>query len=295
MLRRSLLLPTVCALAALTAACDGERSVQISSTRTEDNDAKGVLKVVDTLQCPQTMGSLTRKGSASNNGTVCTYVGPKGAEVTLQLAPLGDRTPAQVLKDFENRLSADMPQALAGLNASESRRQADQARADADAVRADAERARVEARAESSGDRASVHAPGLTVEANGDDANVRLPGMQIETRGDQATVRIGGLHIDAGDNGSSVDIEGEDDGDSVSVRAQNDSTEVRAVASGDATRASWILTDNRPSPSGWRLVGYEARGPVGGPLVVATVRSRDRNRGRVFEDARDLVALNAGE
>lgn len=295
MLRRSLLLPAVCALAALTAACDGERSVQISSTRTEDNDAKGVLKVVDTLQCPQTMGSLTRKGSASNNGTVCTYVGPKGAEVTLQLAPLGERTPAQVLKDFENRLSADMPQALAGLNASESRRQADQARADADAVRADAERARVEARAEASGDRASVHAPGLTVEANGDDANVRLPGMQIETKGDQATVRIGGLHIDAGDNGSSVDIQGEDDGDSVSVRAQNDSTEVRAVASGDATRASWILTDNRASPSGWRLVGYEARGPVGGPLVVATVRSRDRNRGRVIEDARDLVALNVGE
>ena len=295
MLRRSLLLPAVCALAALTAACDGERSVQISSTRTEDNDAKGVLKVVDTLQCPQTMGSLTRKGSASNNGTVCTYVGPKGAEVTLQLAPLGDRTPAQVLKDFENRLSADMPQALAGLNASESRRQAEQARADADAARADAERARVEARAEASAERASVHAPGLTVEANGDDANVRLPGMHIETKGDQASVRIGGLHIDAGDNGSTVDIQGEDDGDSVSVRAQNDSTEVRAVASGDATRASWILTDNRASPSGWRLVGYEARGPVGGPLVVATVRSRDRNRGRVFEDARDLVALNAGE
>ena len=295
MLRRSLLLPTVCAIAALTAACDGERSVQISSTRTEDNDAKGVLKVVDTLQCPQTMGSLTRKGSASNNGTVCTYVGPKGAEVTLQLAPLGDRTPPQVLKDFENRLSADMPQALAGLSASEGRRQAEQARADADAVRADAERARVEARAEASGDRASVHAPGLTVEANGDDANVRLPGMQIETKGDQATVRIGGLHIDASDNAGSVDIQGQDNGDSVSVRAQNDSAEVRAAASGDATRASWILTDNRASPSGWRLVGYEAGGPVGGPLVVATVRSRDRNRGRVFEDARDLVALNVGE
>ena len=43
-----------------------------------------------------------------------------------------------------------------------------------------------------------------------------------------------------------------------------------------------------------RVVGYEARGPVGGPLVVATVRSRDRNRERAFEDAKDLVALNAG-
>ncbi len=66
-------------------------------------------------------------------------------------------------------------------------------------------------------------------------------------------------------------------------------------AAGEATRVSWILTDNRTSESGWRLVGYEARGPVGGPLVVATVRSRDRNRERAFEDAKDLVALNAGD
>jgi hypothetical protein len=55
------------------------------------------------------------------------------------------------------------------------------------------------------------------------------------------------------------------------------------------------MTDNRSSESGWRVVGYEARGPVGGPLVVATVRSRDSNRERAFEDARALVALNAGE
>jgi hypothetical protein len=43
------------------------------------------------------------------------------------------------------------------------------------------------------------------------------------------------------------------------------------------------------------MVGYEARGPVGGPLVVATIRSRDANRDRVMEDARALVRLNVGE
>ncbi len=292
---RSILLTAVCTLGMLTAACDGDRSVHISSTSTEDNDAKGVLNVVETLQCPQTMGSLTRKGSASNNGTVCIYVGPKGAEVTLQLVPLGDRTPPQVLKAFEERLSSDMPQAVAGLRAA-SRAEADAARAEADAVRAEADAARAVARAEASvGDRASVRAPGVAIEAEGENADVRLPGMHIETNGDQASVRIGGFHIDANDSSGSVDIQGGDNGDSVSVRAQNDSAEVRAVASGDATRASWILTDNRPSAGGWRLVGYEARGPVGGPLVVATVRSRDRHRGRVFDDAKDLVALNVGE
>ena len=299
---RPLIVSTVCALAALTAACDGDNSVRITSTTTEDNDAKGVLNVVETLQCPQTMGSLTRKGSASNAGTVCTYVGPKGAEVTLQLVPLGDRTPPQVLKTFEERLSSDMPQAIAGLRAGAARAEADQARADANAARADADMARAEAasaraeaRSAASADRASVRAPGVSVDANGDDADVRLPGMHIETKGDQASVRIGGFHIDANDDSGTVDIQGGEGGDNVSVRAQNDSAEVRAVASGEATRASWILTDNRASPGGWRLVGYEARGPVGGPLVVATVRSRDRNRGRVFDDAKDLVALNVGE
>lgn len=283
---RPFLLPAVCALAALAAACDGDNSVRISSTTTNDTDAKGVLKVVEALQCPQTMGSLTRKGSASNAGAVCTYVGPKGAEVTLQLVALGDRNPAQVLKTFEERLSSDMPQAVAGLRAGAARAEADAARSEADAARAEAEAARAEARAE---------AAAANVNVEGDNADIRLPGMHIETKGDQASVRIGGLHIDANDNSGSVDIQGGDNGDNVSIRAQNDSAEVRAVASGEATRASWILTDNRPSAGGWRLVGYEARGPVGGPLVVATIRSRDRNRGRVFEDAKDLVALNVGE
>ncbi len=111
---RPFLIPTVCAFAAL-AGCDD--NVRISSTRSENNDAKGVLKVVETLQCPQTMGSLTRKGSATEGGTVCTYVGPKGAEVSLHLVPLNGETPAHVLKAFEQRLSGDLPRAIDALRA----------------------------------------------------------------------------------------------------------------------------------------------------------------------------------
>ena len=291
--RRPFIIPAVCALAALAAACDGDRSVRISSTRTEDTDAKGVLTVVDALQCPQTLGSLTRKGSASNGGRVCTYIGPKGAEVTLQLVALDGKSPPQVLKSFEDQLSASMPQAVAGLQAADADRDAAQARADSAQSEADAARARADAAAPA--DQASVRAPGVAVDTNGDDASVRLPGMRIETRGDQASVRIGGLHIDANDSEGTVDINGADNGDNVSIRSRNDSAEVRTVASGEATRARWILSDNRPSTEGWRRVGYEARGPVGGPLVVATVRSRDGAGGRVFEDARELVTLNVGE
>jgi hypothetical protein len=296
---RPIVISSLCAVAALTAACDGDRSVRISSTHSA-NDAKGVLKVVETLQCPQTMGELTRKGSASSEGTVCKYIGPRGAEVILHLVPLDGKEPAVVLKAFEERLSTTLPQAVASLRASAeaeaARAAAEDARASAEDARANAEMARAEAAASAaSGDRAAVRAPGVNIEAEGDDATVRLPGMRIETKGDQASVRIGPLHIDANDASGTVDIQTGEDGENVSVRARDDSAEIRANAGGDATRASWILTDNRPTAEGWRLVGYEARGPVGGPLVIATVRSRDGNRGSVVDDAKDLVALNVGE
>ena len=298
---RPFFIPTVCAVAALMSAC-GDNSVRISSSRSENTGAKGVLKVVDALQCPQTMGSLTRKGSAQANGTVCTYVGPKGSEVSLHLVALDNETPAEALKAFEARLSADLPAAVAQLKASteaETARieAADAASAAADAASADADRAAARADgAAASADRASVRGPGVAIDANGDDATVSLPGMRIETKGDQASVRIGGFHIDANDSTGSARVRGTGgNGESVSVNAQDDAAEIRTSAGGEATRTSWILTDNRDSPSGWRLVGYEARGPVGGPLVIATVRSRDSNRGRAFNDAKALVTLNVGE
>ena len=275
---RPLMIPTLC-LAALTAACDGD-SVRISSTRVETNDVKGALKVVRTLHCPQTIGSLTRKGTASAEGRICTYAGPRGAEVGLHLVTLDGAVPAEVLAAFEERLSGVMPQAVAQLKSAGK----------------DAEAAAAPTTGESSGgERASIQGPGVDIQAQGDDTTVSLPGLRIESRGDQASVRIGGFHIDATDGEGTVNIKGDDGGDRVSVQAHQDAAEIRTSAGGESTRASWILTDNRASDAGWRLVGYEARGPAGGPLVVATVRSRDRERGRVFEDAKDLVTLNVGE
>lgn len=287
---RPLLILSVCAFAAL-AACDGDKSVRISSSRVDDNDARGVLKVVEALQCPQTMGSLTRKGSASAGGTICTYVGAKGTQVSLHLTPLDGATPAEVLRAFEQQLSGDLPRAVEQLRASEAAAAPGAATAEVPTDSAAGTAGSTTAR-----DRASIRAPGVAIEADGEDATVRLPGVRIETRGDKASVRIGGFHIDANDSDGSARITTSDgDGDNVSINARNDSAEIRASAAGAATRSSWILTDNRPSETGWRLVGYEARGPVGGPLVVATVRSRDNNRGRAFQDAKDLIALNVGE
>ena len=156
MLPRPFLIPAVCALTALASACD-DNSVRISSSRSENNDATGVLRVIETLQCPQTIGSLTRKGSATEQGTVCTYNGPKGAEVVLHLVSLRGTDAATALQGFETRLSTSLPDAAAQIRAS----------ASSDAATASA----------SSNDTASVRAPGVAIDANGDNASVRAPAL----------------------------------------------------------------------------------------------------------------------
>lgn len=253
------------------AGCDGESSVRISSTG-NDEDARGVLRVIDSLQCPQTMGPLTRKGSAQAGGTVCTYGGPRGAEVSLHLVRLDGQTVDSVLARFEGELRRDMPHSASGTTTT-----------------ASTETQTADAQAET----ATVQAPGLDIQAKGDDATVRLPGMSIVTEGETANVRIGGISIHADDSTGQVQVASGDG--SVDVQAHDDGAEVRTRAGGDSTRATWILTDDRPSPAGWRLVGYEGRGPVGGPIVVATVRTKDRDGDPIMDAAKDLVALNVGE
>lgn len=289
-----LLLATICTACLMTAACDGE-SVRISSTTT-DTSGKGVLKVIDTLQCPETIGVLTRKGTAHAGGATCLYSGPRGAEVTLQLIALSDQTVDVVLQRFENTLSADMPHTMAELrNASA---EADRAEASADAARAQADVAAAEAdaaaaEANAAADSARVRAPGMAIDAEGDRARVRLPGMSIDTDGDKASVRIGGFSINADDSSETVDISSSDE--SVSIQAHEDAAQIRTSAPGEATRRTYMLTDRTPADEGWRLVGFEARGPAGGPIVIATVRAKDRDSDGVFDSAKDLVTLNVGE
>lgn len=291
-----LLLGAISTACLMTAACDGD-SVRISSTTT-NSDAKGVLKVIDALQCPETIGVLTRKGTAHAGGDTCLYSGPRGSEVSLHLVALSDQPVDTVLERFEHTLAGDMPHTTADLRASAD---ADHAQVAADAARVQADAAAVAADAASSqadaaaaaADSARVRAPGLVVDAQGDRARVRLPGVSVDADGDKASVRIGGFSISADDSNQNVDIQSSDE--SVSVQAHDNAAEIRTRAPGDATRRTYMLTDSRPADQGWRLVGYEARGPIGGPIVIATVRSKDRNSDGVFDSAKDLVALNVGE
>lgn len=264
------LLPLLLATAAL-AACD-EGNVRISSTST-DTDAQGVLKVVEALQCPETQGVLTRKGSAQAGGRVCTYTGPKGAEVSLHLIDLDGSPSSEALELFENQLANGLPHTRADLLAHQAAARA--AEAEARAAQADARAAQADA-----------------VAAEGDKARVRLPGVMIDAQGDKARVRIGGISINADDSGGSVNVRSDDE--SVDINATDDGAEIRTRGAGDATRSTWILTDSRASDQGWRMVGYEARGPAGGPIVVATVRTKEREQDAVFDAAKALVTLNVG-
>lgn len=302
------LLWPVCALALMTAACDNAGTVRITST-TSGKEA-GVLKVVDALQCPQTQGVLTRKGSALADGATCVYSGPRGSEVTLHLVSLNGGSVQDALKKFENRLSADLPEALAEARADEDRARADAARAEADAARAEAEAeragadaeraaAKAEAAADAATDSAHISAPGMRIDAHGDKATVRLPGMHIDADGDRANIKIGGITIRADDRNSQVNVrsrsDSSSDADTVTIDASDGAARIRTTSPGEAVRATFMMTADQSSTTGWRVVGYEARGPSGGPIVVATVRGKDRNENRVFEAAKALVTLNVGD
>lgn len=297
LITRPALLGLCVSLTAL-AACD-DQGVRITTTQSND-DSRGVLKVVDALQCPESLGALTRKGSAQADGSICVYTGLRGAEVSLHLVPLGDEPVEAVLARFEQQLVALMPRATAEID----RADADAARADAEAERAEAEAARNDAEAQAadaehapSQDTAHISAPGVRIDAEGDRARVSLPGIHVDADGDKANVRIGGFTIRAKGDGAQVTSAPSSgpNQESVSIQAHNNAAEIRIRAPGEATRQTFRLTDRTASVAGWRMVGYEARGPRGGPLVVATVRARERNADGIFEDAKELVALNVGE
>ncbi|MBN8552694.1 MAG: hypothetical protein J0L52_07350 [Caulobacterales bacterium] len=128
----------------------------------------------------------------------------------------------------------------------------------------------------------------VSVQSDGENARIRLPGISVNQEGEQASINIGGIQIRT--EGTNEPTHG----DIVQVNANGQATEVRTRAQGPDIRATYVLTDETATEEGWRTVGYEARGPAAGPIVVATVRSKSRDEEVLFEAARELVVLNVG-
>ncbi len=292
---RAFILPSVTLTAALALAACGDRSVRLSKHSESDDQP---LRVVTQLECPEHQGSLTRVRTAAD-GLSCDYVGPKGAEVTLRLIKLASGVSAEdTMKPVEDQLNAMLPGVAAKLAKSDAEAKAGEASAsvaevEAKKAEAVADKARAQADAAEAHADADVSMPGLKVKTRGDKASVHLPGIRVDANDAGAHVNIGGVHIDAeGDKSGKVNIQSGED--SVSIRAQDDAGEVRSRKSGPGLRMSYILFDERTSSDGWRLVGYEARGPKTGPIVAAIVKSRSRHEERLFESAKKLVSRNVG-
>ena len=133
----------------------------------------------------------------------------------------------------------------------------------------------VEASKDEGGDHAKVDLPFIHVDANGDKAKVKLFGFNIDADGDHATVHGGpGMKntvVHAGPGGAQVVAED--------------------VGKSNASLV-YILAGDNPGPSGYRAVGYVARGPVTGPLVVGEFRSKAEHHGDDHNDLDHLIERN---
>lgn len=188
---------------------------------------------------------------------------------------------------------ADKARAEASNDAADAR--AAQARADALSAQIKERDSRANRASSSDGERVNVRLPGMRVKAEGDSADVRLPGISVKAEGDRADVRVGPITIKADDSSGTSNVDIDADDTQVAIRSHNDTSEVRSRRKGPGVRASYILADAAASPAGWRAVGYEARGPEGGPLVVAVVKSKEKHgEDDIFDDAKALVRRNAG-
>lgn len=135
---------------------------------------------------------------------------------------------------------------------------------------------------------------GATADADGDSSGdkteINLPGLHIKADDSGANVQIGGIKVDADDEGAKVKV-----GNSVTVNANDEGAEIRNARTGDDVRATYILVSDKAA-GGHHVVGYEARGPKAGPIVVAVVKATrdERSQHDLFDDMKDLVKRNVG-
>jgi len=123
----------------------------------------------------------------------------------------------------------------------------------------------------------------------GDSADVNVPFVHVHKDGDRSDVRLFGIfHIVGHDHDTDVSKDGGHE--HASVHAGLHGAEVVADKVG-RTNASlvYVLAGSHRYASGYRAVGYVARGPVTGPLVVAEFRSpvnthRDNDDGHLDLD-----------
>jgi len=186
------------------------------------------------------------------DGQSCSYRRDNGEQVTLVRLPLNGQSPRGALAPIETALSGDVV-ARPG--------PADVAINTANDGNGD--------------DKAKIDLPGIHIDANGDKAKVSVFGVTVNADGDKADV-----HAGSGPN-------------SATVHAGPGGAEVRAGSVGThAVNLFYVLAGDTAGPEGYHAVGYLARGPVAGPLVVGEFKSKADSQNHSDHDFEALIDMN---
>jgi hypothetical protein len=283
-LMRYLPLLAVASLAVLGACSLAACSPKVEVTH-KDHKLTGKrepLRAISKLDCPDKQGELTRV-SAAADGQSCVY-GGQNAEVTLTLVALNGGDAEAALAPIEADLKTLMPAMKAPPSPP------------------------TPPGGKPRGESAKISLPGIKIDAHDKGADIKIGGLTINANDDGAEVRVaknvtvrdGGTvkHVtertSGGNSNVSVKSSNEDEGDT-EIHATDDGAQIRQRRRGDGVRATLILASDKAT-SGYRVVGYEARGPKGGPLAVAVVKAkgRDGSDHDIFEDMKTLVRRNVG-
>lgn len=221
----------------------------------------GPLKTISALDCPTSQDDLKLASGASGAGP-CVYSDDDGDKVTLQLVALTNGDTAAALAPFRTAAEAELPSikpAGGGATASSSTNSGDHDKVDLD-----------------------------------------LPGIHIHTNSDgRAQVNAMGVHVDADDNDNDshhavVTVPGNAGHDMVTVNANDGGARIEVHENGSGVRSMFMLTSDQAGPNGWKSVGFEARGPEGGPIVVASILSKGHHNDDLRDAAKALVKRNVG-
>ncbi len=228
------------------------------------------VRVIDRLDCPERQGELKRV-SVAPDGQSCAYASAD-ATVDLRLVKLNGGDAEAALSPIETELKAVMPLPPAT--------------------------PRPPAHKGDGKNRTSINLPGVKIDASDNGADIRIGHLTINSDGAAAEVKVNkNVNFKGDDAHGSVNVQTDDehDGD-VTINANDHGAEIRAKkGGGDMVRSTLILANDK-APKGYRLAGYEARGPKGGPLAVAVVKAktRDTDDHDLFKDMKALVRHNVG-
>ena len=155
------------------------------------------------------------------------------------------------------------------------------------------------------------------VSLSGQDANAALDPIQTQLKSElpanagtkdgdstdhgRVDIDLPGIHIHANDTdkndskgNAKIDVGGGDGSGGVHVQANDGGAQVSVNESGSGVRLAYVLTSDTAGPHGYKVVGYDARGPHDGPLAVVIVKSKASDADDLRDDAKALLKLNVG-